>query len=162
MRDGGSMNLEQYTRCWIFPSEQPLSEWKKQVQEPVAKFLSKWKNERNPLVQGEWEVLHNHFVVFYADETEFRLSGCSIDSLHRFVSSLGQQHGIEFPSRKLFYQDEQGNVLFATRSEFKALVQEGKMTSSSLVFDITVTNPKSFAENKFLLPVEDSWHKALL
>jgi hypothetical protein len=156
------INLEQYTRCWIFPSEQPLVGWEKQVQKPVEEFLSKWKNERNPLVQGGWDVLHNHFIVFYADETAFPLSGCSIDSMHRFVSSLGQQYNIELPSRKLFYQDENGNVLTATRPEFRMLVKEGVITSSTMVFDTTITKPQFFIEGLFVLPAEKSWHKALL
>jgi len=96
------------------------------------------------------------------DQSTAGASGCSIDGLFRTLKALEPKLGGSLvTSGLIFFRDDQGAIQSVDREQFAALARDGKITSSSRVFDPTVTTLGEWRA-RFQLNAEDSWHSKLL
>lgn len=87
----------------IFASQTPFSEPQKQMLETeMNRFLSQWKTHGAPMV-ADVRILFDTMLVVAVDEKAVLPSGCSLDSLFRFVLSLEEKHGLRLTDRNLLY-----------------------------------------------------------
>ena len=91
------------------------------------------------------------------------ISGCSRDALLFRVQELGRDNGVEWVGgSRLFYRDDAGNVSDTDRAGFKVLVQTGRITDATMVFDPTLTDTDALLAGGFERPAGASWHARLL
>ena len=104
----------------------------------------------------------SRFLTVAVDQSTAGASGCSIDGLFRSLKALEPQLGASLvPSGLVFYRDEHGAVQSVDRERFSALGTEGKIQSSTSVFDPTVATLGEWRA-RFELEASQSWHAGLL
>jgi hypothetical protein len=150
--------LSNDSRLWVIPIERELTESESRVLlENLEKFVSSWTAHQQP-VTGEVEILYNRFIVICADVTEVAVSGCAIDKMMAEVNSSLGQIGVKSAGHENVFFRESGNIKMLDRKEFKCLVNSGKITTESIVFDNTVSNLEAFRSGRWELPFINSWH----
>ena len=58
-----------------------------------------------------------------------------MDTLHRFISTLNIEFGVDFLNRNVFQYLDDGAVKLIKQGELKTALQENKITSKTLFFD---------------------------
>src|SRR4051812_18331458 len=87
------------SRVWIYQSSRLFSLSEVLDLEPLLEnFAGQWKSHGDE-VRAYAGLFFGQFLVFMADESDTRVSGCSTDSSVRFVKQLEQQFGVDFFNR---------------------------------------------------------------
>jgi hypothetical protein len=155
-------DLPDSARTWVFGAnktlEGPASET---LLAEVDRFLSQWKAHGSPLTVGrDWK--YGRFLTVAVDQSTAGASGCSIDGLFRSLKALEPKLGASLVTSGLvFYRDKNGAIQSADREGFSALGAEGKVQSSTKVFDPTVATLGEWRA-RFELEASQSWHAGLL
>ncbi len=148
-----------YTRVFIFASTESLEDYQSQFKIEIEHFLKKWRNEKNPLVKGNWSLFDKHFIMVFADESNHALSGCSKDFLHHLVFDFAKKNNLEIPSPYLFIKKDTSTVQVLSRSDFSEAKERGDINPKTLVYDTILTQTTQL--NQFIRPCQDSWHHQL-
>lgn len=146
-------------RLWVFAAPRPLAPAEADaVLERVDRFLAGWNAHGHPVV-GARDLRLDQFLLVAADERATGVSGCSIDSLFRVLKELERDTGLSFlDNSRVCFRDRLGRVRSVTRAEFRALVAEAQVTEGTLVFDNTISTMGALRQERWELPVRDSWH----
>lgn len=155
-------DLPDSARAWVFGANKTLDEpASATLLVEVDRFLSQWKAHGSPLTVGrDWT--YGRFLTVAVDQSTAGASGCSIDGLFRSLKALEQKIGASLvPSGLVFYRDENDEIQSVDRERFSALGAEGKIQSSTSVFDPTVTTLGEWRA-RFELEASRSWHAGLL
>ncbi len=144
-------------RVWIFQSETELSD--KDVfiaSEQIRGFLEQWTAHNRQLV-AHGAVFYNRFIVIVLDEEQsHNASGCSIDSLTRYIQNVGDQLDTNVMDRQHFYFLKETQVEGVNMNELPQHYQSGQVTEDSLVFN-NLIKTKAELFSKWLVPIKDSW-----
>ena len=149
------------SRVWIYTADRPLTEVEVITAQTALDTFSRQWTAHNQALQAKAEVFHNQYVILMVDETRAGASGCSIDKSVHFLEHLGQQLGVDLFERMRFAWVENETLHFAGRTEFTALVAEGRITRDTLVVN-TLAQTKEELEQRWLLPFGTSWHRRLV
>ncbi|MBK6998178.1 MAG: hypothetical protein IPH31_26100 [Lewinellaceae bacterium] len=151
-----------HSRVWVYTSNRPLTEEESAfAQKNLDAFCQQW-TAHNQALLAKAEVFENQFLVLMVDETQAGASGCSIDKSVHFLELLGEEIGADFFERMRFaWVNDQGEMQFANRPEFSALVQSGNINQETLMANSLVQTKSELAE-KWLVPFGKSWHKRLV
>ena len=112
-------------RLWTFAASHRLTEHEAvRLLAATEAFLADWAAHRTPLATAhEWR--YNQFLFVAVDETAAGASGCSIDTLVRFVRELERQFKVRFTDHaSVWFRALGGAIQCATREEFQRLVDE--------------------------------------
>jgi hypothetical protein len=113
-------------------------------------------------VAGLYGTVHGRFLVIAETPDGATPTGCSIDSMKGEIGALEELLGTRLQDgARLYYRGSDGTVETATRPEFKALVQAGRITPDTEVFDLTLTKLGDLRQGVFSKPLKDSWHLKL-
>lgn len=146
------------SRLWVFDANAPVDESHRDVlQERIGSFLTDWVAHGSGLSAG-WELRYDRFLMIAVDESQTSASGCSIDSLTRFVTKLGDDLGVSFLDRNSVSHRAGDTIARNTREVFKELVTAGVLTGDTIVFDNTVSNLGAVRRGEWELPAKNSWH----
>ncbi|MFN0173679.1 MAG: hypothetical protein ACKVU0_03435 [Saprospiraceae bacterium] len=150
------------SRVWVYTSNRALTADESAIaQKNLDAFCQQW-TAHNQALLAKAEVFENQFLVLMVDETQAGASGCSIDKSVHFLEQLGEAIGADFFERMRFaWVNEQGEMQFANRPEFMALVQSGHINHETLMANSLVQTKSDLAE-KWLVPFGKSWHKRLV
>ena len=149
------------SRVWVYTTNRPLTDAEVfSAQQALGAFTRQW-TAHNQALFAKAEVFQNQFVILMVDESRSGASGCSIDKSVHFLEGLGQEIGVDFFERMRFAWIENGEMLFADRTEFSAKVASGKIAEETLVVN-TLVQTKQDLEEKWLLPFGKSWHRRLV
>ena len=144
-------------RVWIFQSETELSD--KDVfiaSEQIRGFLEQW-TAHNRHLAAHGAVFYNRFIVIVLDEEQsHNASGCSIDSLTRYIQNVGDQLDTNVMDRQHFYFLKGTQVEGVNMNELPQHYKVGKVTEDSLVFN-NLIKTKAELFSKWLVPIKDSW-----
>lgn len=145
-------------RVWVLASNRPLQgEDKDAVIHAVEKGYKTWRMKA-PAARGCHAVRDEYFLVIGADESAEMLSGCSIDALMSWVLRLEQETGLKLVDRMaVYYRDTGGDVQLTNRLGFKKLLKDGAVNGDTQVFDTTISRIESLRENRFEIPLRESW-----
>ncbi len=155
-------DLPDDARTWVFGANKtldgPASET---LLSEVDRFLSQWKAHGSPLTVGrDWS--YERFLTVALDQSTAGASGCSIDGLFRSLKALEPKLGASLVTSGLvFYRDENDAIQSVDRERFSTLGAEGKIQSSTSVFDPTVTTLGEW-RSRFELEASQSWHAGLI
>lgn len=147
--------------CWVFGSSRPLDGDEREIGSRLAAFMERWQAHGAP-VSGMYGLVHGRFLVVAQAPDGACASGCSIDSMKAEVKALEELLGTRLQDGgRLFYRAADGSVASASRPEFKALVQEGRITPDTEVFDPSITRFGDLRPGIFSKPLRESWHLRL-
>jgi hypothetical protein len=123
--------------------------------------MERWQAHGAP-VSGVYGTVHDRFLVIAETPDGATPTGCSIDSMKGEIGSLEKLLGTRLQDGgRIYFRDPDGSVATATRPEFKALVQAGRITPDTEVFDLTLTRLGDLRPGTFSKAVKDSWHMKL-
>jgi hypothetical protein len=157
------------SRVWIYQSPRLffMSE-ALQIEEMLEAFVAQWNSHGTP-VKGYANLFYGQFIVLMADETATGVSGCSTDSSVRLIKDIEQRFGINLFDRLMlaFRIDAKtgpsdkprpaaSKVQMVPLSQLPYALENGFVNGDTLYFNNTVQT-KAELENKWLIPVKDSW-----
>ncbi len=153
-------DLPDTARVWVFGAEKPFdSSQVQKLTENMKHFLEQWTAHKKELNPG-WELRHNQFIMVGLDESMMAASGCSIDSmvhnLKKFEVAAGAN--ITGTTLKVFYRNENESAQCVGRAEFKQLVESGMVNEETVVFNNTIQTVADLRQNKWQVPMKESWH----
>jgi len=149
------------TRVWIYQSNRPLTKTEvKSIKEQGVAFILRW-SAHGAKLNAAFEVFHNQFIALFVDEAQAKASGCSIDKSVRLIKQFETEFDILLLNRDLVAYMNNEQVVTCTREEFVELVKLGQIKDSTIVFNNLVSNKDEF-DNKWMLPLKDSWHFELI
>ena len=146
------------SRIWVYQSDRSITTAEKgEMMVSLESFLKQWAAHGSDL-QASAIILHNYFMVICIDESFQMASGCSIDSMVRFVQELGQQMNINFFERTNLAFNTESGVQLIKLNDLKNSIAAGTVTAASAFFENTVQT-KGQLENEWLTKAGESWLK---
>ena len=106
-------------------------------------------------------LIDNQFLVVIVDETPAAASGCSIDSLTRYIKLIESKLELSFTNRMLITTEQNNQKHTLPLSEFKQNVKAGKYESDVIVYNNSVSTLSDFWD-KWKQPLKNSWAAKLL
>ena len=138
------------SKVWVYPSDRKFNFQEiNQITFKIADFCNTWTTHDKPVVSSfkveEWCIL------LFVDETEYNISGCSIDKSILLIQSLGLEYNINFFNRL--------NVLFIENNMTKLLPLlkfKNIISPNLIVYNTLVKDKLDFLEN-WKVPVKTTW-----
>jgi len=154
--------LAKESRAWVFQANKELSE---QEQKPLSAeltdFVDSWLSHGS-LLKAHFKLLYNRFIVFFVDEEGDRMCGRAVDNSVRFVKALEAKYNCVFIDRNMMaYIDNSGKVQGCKLSDLNKLMEEGKITPETKVFNNLVQNKTEFDTN-WIMPLSQSWQQTYI
>lgn len=152
-------DLSDESRVWIFQASRPLKkEEVVAINGNLARFLPSWTSH-NRWLKAAAEVFHDRFVVVFLDEkASAGASGCSIDKLVHFIEALGNRLQLDLMNRLIFYIDKGSGIIAVPMHDLAKRIEDGTVQPDDKVYDNLVKTKGEWAQ-KWLVPLEKSWHK---
>lgn len=150
--------LTDQSRIWIFQSTTSLTDQQQQkIIEETDLFLQKWAAHGAQLL-ASCTIEFDRFLIIAIDEDFNMASGCSIDSMTRFVQELAGKHNIDlFDRSKLaFLQGEK--IVLVDMKEVKELVNQGFFNDQTQFINNNIQT-KNQLKTEWLVKPEESWLK---
>ena len=145
------------SRVWIYMSKSELNpEISSEINELASQFSSNWLSHGSR-VRGFAKLLFNRFLIFSADAKSVSPSGCSIDASVHFTKDIEKRYQLDFFDRmQLARMDSGGKIRVSELRELPSLMDAGKVSGESLIFDNTVSSVDELL-NSWLKPLHSSW-----
>lgn len=148
-------------RVWIFQADREFTPDEIKWAFPKLKgFITEWQAHGRALA-AHTEIRYNRFIVVMVDESDSVASGCSIDSLHRFIKELEKALDVQLLDRLTMTWKENDKVVAGSFETFRELLQTGGITPSTIVFNNLAATKKELEEN-WEIPLNQSWHQRIL
>jgi hypothetical protein len=154
-------NFSSSSRVWIYQSSRLfLMSEALEIESLLNKFSSEWRSHGDE-VNAYCNLFFGQFIVFIADESGTKVSGCSTDSSVRFIKDLGEQFNVDFFNRTnlAFYVKDKIQLL--PMSQLHYAMDNYFIDADTLYFNNLVQTKKEL-ENNWILPIKDSWLAARL
>ncbi|MFT6167640.1 MAG: hypothetical protein ACJAV5_000445 [Vicingaceae bacterium] len=153
--------LADYSRVWIYQANRRLTDAEaNEIKAHGDKFIEKWAAHGSNL-QAAFEVLYNQFIVLFADESQVKASGCSIDSSVRFIKEIEKHYQLDlFDRLNLTYKDG-ANIKMMPMADFQNSLEKGELSEETIVFNNLIETKGEF-DSKWEVAVKDSWHSNLI
>lgn len=153
-----SASLPDDARLWVFTADRPLTaKDQKQLLDQLGQFVAQWASHGRP-VPGDVRVHEDRFLIVGA-HLEGGVSGCGIDSLTHAVEEAGRALGIDWADGlQVVFRDGDGAIQVLPRPAFRQLARDGAVTSTTPVFDTTVSTLGALREHGLERPAGSTWH----
>lgn len=149
------------SKVWIYLANRPFTSAETEaINSSLSAFCKEW-TAHGANLKATGAVRFNQFIVLMVDETAAGASGCSIDKSVRFIQSLEKAYDVQLFNRLMVAIKKDEEILVEPLNLIQELVASGAVNASSLVFNNAVTT-KGEMEEKWLLPLKDSWLAARL
>jgi hypothetical protein len=149
--------FEDNAHIWIYGFDRTLTESELQLVDTMfGEFVLSWKSHGNP-VNGKYLLMHNRFVILAVSKESY-VSGCSIDSSVRIFKHLKETSNLDGLDMNLVFYRSGDQIRSTGRLEFQDLIDQGEVSSDTMVFDTTIHTVGTLRAGKFEQPVSESWH----
>jgi hypothetical protein len=150
--------MDASSRVWIYQSSRvfSISEALK-IEEILKEFVGSWHSHGTP-VKGYANLFYGQFIILMADETASGVSGCSTDSSVRLMKSIEQKFSVQLFDRLLLAFLIEGKVQLFPISQLDFAEENQFISRDTIYFNNTVQTKKEL-EEKWLLPLKESWLK---
>lgn len=127
----------------------------------TANFLNQWTSHGVPLI-AKSQLLDYRLLIITIDEFFCTASGCSIDSLNKFLKNLSEKFNskLERNSKVFFYQDKM--IKSVNRDEISRLFKEGTINLDTIFLDTNIQTIEDFSQEKWKKPLRESWQITLI
>jgi len=154
-------DLADHSRVWIYQADRQLSDNEAaEIQHHGEQFIAQWAAHGSDL-QAAFNVFYNRFLILFADESQVKASGCSIDSSVRFIKKIEKEYQLDLFDRLNLTYRKGGEINLIRMVDFQTAVDKGQLNQETTVFNNLVETKGEF-ENKWEVPVRESWHKGLV
>ncbi|BDS12095.1 hypothetical protein [Aureispira anguillae] len=146
------------SRVWIYQSNTAFSEEQANLlRKKLQHFVAQWQSHGAP-VKAWADIKYNRFIVLMVDENQEAPSGCSIDSSVAMIKEIEVEMNVDLFDRLNFaYKTDSSTVESADRIDFSNLYASSIINDQTIVFN-NLVNTKIDLENKWEVPLADSWH----
>jgi hypothetical protein len=144
------------SRVWIYQGSRLLSLSEAiEIENEINDFCKEWSSH-GAEVAGYGNLFFGQFLVLIADESKTTVGGCSTDSSVRFVKQVGEKYGVDFFNRTnlAFFIKDKIQVIPMTQVAYA--IENGFINADTVYFN-NLVETKEQLENKWLIPVKDSW-----
>jgi hypothetical protein len=150
--------MDASSRVWIYQSSRlfTISE-AFQIEEMLNEFVGSW-HSHGVAVKGYANLFYGQFIILMADETASGVSGCSTDSSVRLMKSIEHKFRVQLFDRLLLAFLIDGKVQLLPISQLDFAEQNQFISRDTIYFNNTVQTKKEL-EEKWLLPLKESWLK---
>ena len=154
-------HIPSHARGWIYQADRALTNQEtEQAHSWGQQFVEQWAAHGQDL-SASVAVLHNHFIVIALDEQHHAASGCSIDSSVGFIRALEEAFGKNGPAINFFDRtrvaiQRDRSVVLVSLAEVKSHIADGQLSPDTLTFN-NLVGTKAELENRWLIPIRDSW-----
>ena len=153
--------LADHSRVWIYQTDRKLTEIEvKEIRAHGAEFIAQWAAHGSDL-QAAFEVFYNQFIVLFADESQVKASGCSIDSSVRFIKDIEKHYQLDLFNRLNLTYKEGSEIKMMAMADFQKALEEGVLNDETTVFNNLIETKGDFV-SKWEVPVKSSWHSNLI
>jgi len=141
---------------WVFQADKVLSNSDEQlINETIGQFLTQWTAHGNS-ISASHTLIQDRFLLITVNQNMHEASGCSIDALHRAISQLGKDLGIDFLNRSKLTFIVDGQLKSYGINESKKALALGELASNHLLFNNSVASLAAW-RTKWLIPINQSW-----
>ncbi|MGY3055355.1 hypothetical protein ACVWYG_003570 [Pedobacter sp. UYEF25] len=151
------MSFSPQSRVWIYQSDRKFTALEEDiVLTKLSVFTKQWKAHGNELSAAA-EVRDGFFIVLIVDETQANVTGCSIDSSVRLIKEIERELHVDLFNRLNIAYLNGNEVALVTKTNFENLINQGKITGETIVFNNLVQTLKEMDSN-WKVPFKASWH----
>ncbi|MCH8246509.1 MAG: hypothetical protein IH951_08895 [Bacteroidetes bacterium] len=147
---------------WIYTSDQTISRADQdQLLASVRGFILSWTSHERP-VTAEVEVLQDRFLIISAHIPDGDVSGCGIDKLVHAVMEIQSEYGFAWlDGLQVVYKSEADAIVSISRSGFRTLVEEGTVSTETLVYDTSLSTLGELRRIGLEQSAGESWHASV-
>ena len=144
------------SRVWVYQSSRlfMMSE-ALHIEDLLNNFAANWQSHGAP-VKGYGNLFYGQFVVLMADERATGVSGCSTDSSVRLIKQIEQLFNVNMFDRQMLTFQVKDKVQMLPLSQLQYAINNNFISPDTLYFN-NLVQTKEELENKWLIPVKDSW-----
>lgn len=154
-------SISDKARIWIYQINKELTNVEEEILlNETARFIDTWTAHGSGL-NASLRIVAHRLLIIAADESLTSVSGCSIDSKIVFLKEMQSKLGVDFFYRGDVFYFEKDVLRSMDLSEFKKSIGDGDLSAETFIFDTTIQY-KWHLEDKFLIPVKDSWLMRLI
>jgi hypothetical protein len=152
-------DLPNDARLWVFAAVRRLEPAEVELLlTTVDRHVRGWLAHGHPVV-GAHELRYGQFLLVGADERATGVSGCSIDGLFHVLQGLESELAVRLlDSTPVWFRNADGGVRSASRTHFRAQVENGEVGPKTIVFNNTVATVGELREGRWETPLRESWH----
>ncbi|MDE2771539.1 MAG: hypothetical protein OXI44_10300 [Bacteroidota bacterium] len=122
----------------------------------TQQFIEQWVSHGRP-VQGAAVLEANRFLLVAGEVAGGAISGCGIDALMHAIQEASMIENCRLLSSMLiYYRSESGQVNYTSRANFRKIVSEGLISSTTRVFNPGIYTLGALRAKEFELPLADS------
>jgi hypothetical protein len=148
------INFPDQSPTWVFACKEILKNEEIPHQE-ISSFLKGW-NSHGQENDAIYQVIEDQFLVIVSPNT---VSGCSKDSLVRFIQSLEFLTSKSWFNPDLVFYKTQTTWKSSSRWGFAKKIKEENLTENTIVFDNTIHDLESLKKQGIIKKAKDSWHQ---
>ena len=153
--------MPESARVWVYQSNRAFNEGEEiEIRQRLWDFVEEW-NTHGKKVYGFGGIWHHRFIVLMADEKQYSVSGCSRDSIDRFIQKTEKEFSVNLLDRWSVAYRHNNGIEAVDRTTFGQLIKQGVIGGDTVVFNNLVDNKRDF-EHKWEVAFSDSWHKQVL
>lgn len=144
------------SRVWVYQCSRLFSMSEAfDIEDLLEDFTATWNSHGTP-VKGAGYLFFGQFIILMADETNAGVSGCSTDSSVRLIKDIEQRFGVNMFDRTTLAFIIKDKIQLLPLSQLQYAADNGFVTPETLFFNNVVLT-KQDLEDKWLIPVKDSW-----
>ena len=145
-------------RVWVYQANRQLTADEASAIDIKANaFVQSWSSHSRK-VDSFVTILYNRFIIIAANQEQFQVSGCGIDSSVKLIKEIGAAYNIDFFDRfNIAYKEGDMVVSASNRTAFEKLIAEGNVNDNTIVFNNLVTTLAELNDN-WEIPMKNSWH----
>jgi len=151
------MNISENSRVWIYQSNRAFTANEEEaIAKALSDFTGQWQAHGQQLAAAA-DIRYSRFLILMVDESQAGASGCSIDKSVGLMKEIEKHFNVELFNRFNIAYKEGDQVLSADREDFEELINDGKVTEDTIVFNNLVQTVAEL-NSKWEVPFKDSWH----
>lgn len=149
--------LNNKSRVWVYQSNRTISKNEiTEIELEIKKFLISWTAHGSDL-EASFIIKYDRFIIVSLNESFAKASGCSIDSLVRFIQDLEKQYSINLLDKMNVSYRHGEFIAYKPLIEFKKMIKNRSISKKTIVFNNLINNKSEFLNN-WEVPIEESWH----
>ena len=155
----GFEKLNKSSKVWVFQSSSEIPASLLQNISNDSKDFLEQLNSHGRSLKSSFKLIYNHFLIIAVENSKNEISGCSIDTITRFVKNLELKYNLSFFDRLIVkYKKNNENIKSASLNEFKTICKTKMIDDDITVFNNLVKNIDEL-ENIWETNIHNSWLK---
>ena len=155
-------DLNKNSKVWVFQSSSKIPESSLDKISKDSKDFLDQLNSHGRSLKSSFKLIYNHFLIIAVENIKNEISGCSIDTITRFVKNLELKYNLSFFDRLIVkYKKNNDDIKSTSLNEFKTICKTKLIDDDTIVFNNLVKNIDEL-ENIWETNIHNSWLKRFL